>query len=52
MKYSINFLKPSGSNHTRLVVHDIPVNLVPKRLWNDYAEPEVMDPDVSIYFIV
>nr|CAG4647633.1 EOG090X0TJE [Megafenestra aurita]SVE92833.1 EOG090X0TJE [Megafenestra aurita] len=40
---------PSGSNHTRLVVHDIPVNLVPKRLWNDYAEPEVMDPDLSVF---
>nr|SVE84689.1 EOG090X0TJE [Daphnia pulex] len=40
---------PSGSNHSRLVVHDIPVNLVPRRLWNDYVEPEVVDPDISVH---
>nr|CAG4637577.1 EOG090X0TJE [Ceriodaphnia reticulata]SVE73374.1 EOG090X0TJE [Ceriodaphnia reticulata] len=41
---------PSGSNHNRLVVHDIPVNVVPRRLWNDYAEPDALDPDISVYF--
>nr|CAG4651558.1 EOG090X0TJE [Simocephalus serrulatus]SVE94683.1 EOG090X0TJE [Simocephalus serrulatus] len=40
---------PSGSNHTRLVVHDIPVNLVPRRLWSDYTEPDAMDPDISVH---
>ena len=44
--------QPSGSNHSRLVVHDIPVNLVPRRLWNDYAEPGVVDPDVILLDIL
>nr|CAG4638221.1 EOG090X0TJE [Chydorus sphaericus] len=41
---------PSGTNHCRLVVHDIPVNLVPRRLWLDYSEPDQVDADVSIHF--
>nr|CAG4643689.1 EOG090X0TJE [Ilyocryptus agilis] len=39
---------PSGSNHSRLVVHDIPVNLVPRRLWLDYSEPDAVDADISV----
>nr|CAG4646780.1 EOG090X0TJE [Macrothrix elegans] len=39
----------ASSNHSRLVVHDIPINLVPKRLWSDYAEPNEEIADISLY---
>ena len=32
----------------RSVVHDIPVAVVPERLWPDYQEPDMPDIDVSI----
>nr|CAG4642273.1 EOG090X0TJE [Eurycercus lamellatus] len=41
---------PSGNNHSRLVVHDIPVNLVPRRLWLEYSEPDPVDSDISLHF--
>lgn len=28
-------------------MHDIPVTVVPRRLWSDYLEPETIDPDVG-----
>ncbi|XP_064644167.1 checkpoint protein HUS1-like [Lineus longissimus] len=40
---------PSLTNQSRLVVHDIPVRVIPRRLWVDYQEPKVPDFDVSIY---
>ncbi|CAH1773977.1 unnamed protein product [Owenia fusiformis] len=40
---------PSLSNHSRFVTHDIPVNVIPRRLWDDFEEPEMPDFDVSIY---
>nr|CAG4635255.1 EOG090X0TJE [Alona affinis] len=39
---------PSGSNHSRLVVHDIPVSVVARRHWIDYSEPDPVNPDISI----
>nr|CAG4636744.1 EOG090X0TJE [Eubosmina coregoni]SVE70241.1 EOG090X0TJE [Eubosmina coregoni] len=38
----------TGSTNFRLVVHDIPVNLVPKRLWIEYAEPDPVVADISV----
>ncbi|XP_069715809.1 checkpoint protein HUS1 isoform X1 [Phaenicophaeus curvirostris] len=39
----------SLSNSSRIVTHDIPVAVIPRRLWNDFREPSVPDFDVSIY---
>ncbi|XP_039609211.1 checkpoint protein HUS1 isoform X1 [Polypterus senegalus] len=40
---------PSLSSISRVVTHDIPVELISRRLWNDFREPSVPDFDVSIY---
>ncbi|MEE6510277.1 hypothetical protein FKM82_029746 [Ascaphus truei] len=40
---------PSLSSSSRIVTHDIPVCVIPRRLWNDFREPSVPDFDVSIY---
>ncbi|XP_070535668.1 checkpoint protein HUS1-like [Ptychodera flava] len=40
---------PSMTAHSRNVVHDVPVNVIPQRLWGDYEEPPMPDFDVSIY---
>ncbi|XP_075068754.1 checkpoint protein HUS1 isoform X1 [Mixophyes fleayi] len=39
----------SLSKTSRIVTHDIPVSVIPRRLWNDFKEPTVPDFDVSIY---
>ncbi|KAI8749235.1 checkpoint protein hus1 [Biomphalaria glabrata] len=39
---------PTGGPHQRQVVHDIPVNVVPRKHWPDYTEPEMPKFDVSI----
>ncbi|CAL4069208.1 unnamed protein product, partial [Meganyctiphanes norvegica] len=41
---------PSLSAHARLVVHDVPVSLIPRRLWNIYQEPEMPPFEASVYF--
>lgn len=43
-------LKPSLSSSSRMVTHDIPVGVIPRRLWNDFREPSVPDFDVSLCF--
>ncbi|XP_075777813.1 checkpoint protein HUS1 isoform X2 [Pelodiscus sinensis] len=43
---------PSLSSSSRIVTHDIPVGVIPRRLWNDFREPRVPDFDVSIYLPV
>ncbi|CAL8399224.1 unnamed protein product [Arctogadus glacialis] len=40
---------PTMSSTSRVVTHDIPVDVIPKRLWNDFKEPSMPDFDVSIY---
>ncbi|KAM4689175.1 checkpoint protein HUS1 isoform 1-T4 [Discoglossus pictus] len=40
---------PSLSNTSRVVTHDIPVSVIPRRLWNEFREPSVPEFDVSIY---
>jgi len=39
---------PSGSSHQRLVVHDVPVTVVARKHWVDFAEPMMPNFDVSI----
>jgi len=34
------------SNVSRVVTHDIPVDIIPRRLWNDFKEPSMPDFDV------
>ncbi|XP_056376225.1 checkpoint protein HUS1 isoform X7 [Hyla sarda] len=41
--------QPSLSSTSRIVTHDIPVTVIPRRLWNDFKEPTVPHFDVSIY---
>ncbi|XP_056100531.1 checkpoint protein HUS1 isoform X1 [Rhinichthys klamathensis goyatoka] len=40
---------PSLSGVSRVVTHDIPVDVIPRRLWHDFREPQMPDYDVSIY---
>lgn len=40
---------PTLSSVSRVVTHDIPVDVIPRRLWNDFKEPSMPDFDVSIY---
>ncbi len=39
---------PAGPG--RICVHDVPISLIPRRLWPDLAEPEMPEFDVSVYF--
>ncbi|XP_048367794.1 checkpoint protein HUS1 [Sphaerodactylus townsendi] len=43
---------PSLSSSSRIVTHDIPVGVIPRKLWNDFKEPVVPDFQVSIYLPV
>ncbi|KAM4606681.1 checkpoint protein HUS1 [Polymixia lowei] len=40
---------PTLSSTSRVVTHDIPVDVIPRRLWHDFKEPSMPDFDVSIY---
>ncbi|XP_076868228.1 checkpoint protein HUS1 [Brachyhypopomus gauderio] len=40
---------PSLSSVSRVVTHDIPVDVIPRRLWHDFKEPSMPDFDVSVY---
>ncbi|KAM5187835.1 checkpoint protein HUS1 [Callospermophilus lateralis] len=42
----------SVSSSSRIVTHDIPITIIPRRLWKDLQEPSVPDSDVSIYLPV
>ena len=35
------------SSSSRVVTHDIPVKVIPRKLWKDLQEPTVPDADVS-----
>ncbi|KAJ7322741.1 hypothetical protein JRQ81_019028 [Phrynocephalus forsythii] len=43
---------PSLCSSSRIVTHDIPVGVIPRKLWNDFREPNVPEFDVSIYLPV
>lgn len=42
----VEFLQPSVASHTRSVVHDVPVGIIPSRFWDDYAKPDLPVYDV------
>lgn len=46
---SLEVSQPTGSGSTRNISHDIPVSIIPQRLWTEYQEPDMPDIDVSIY---
>lgn len=39
----------SCPGHTRAMVHDLPVKVLPRRWWKEYIEPQVRGSDVSVY---
>lgn len=47
---SVELLSMSGSS--RIVTHDIPLNVIPRKLWKDLQQPLVPDAEVSIYLPV
>lgn len=46
------FGQPSLTSHTRSVVHDVPVGVIPERDWEDYKEPAMPEFDVSAVSIL
>lgn len=40
---------PSLHSNSRFVVHDVPVLVVPRRLWEQFQEPAMIQFDVSLY---
>ncbi|XP_023237915.1 checkpoint protein HUS1-like [Centruroides sculpturatus] len=40
---------PSLSSYSRLVIHDVPVRVIPVRFWDEFQEPEMLQFDVSLY---
>lgn len=40
-------LQPTLTQASRLVVHDVPVNVIPRRLWSEYEEPSIPLFDVT-----
>ncbi|XP_078147560.1 checkpoint protein HUS1 isoform X2 [Centroberyx gerrardi] len=40
---------PTLSSISRVVTHDLPVDVIPRRLWAEFKEPSMPDFDVSIY---
>ncbi|XP_028288990.1 checkpoint protein HUS1 [Parambassis ranga] len=40
---------PTLSSINRVVTHDVPVDVIPQRLWHEFKEPDMPDFDVSIY---
>ena len=44
--YVMLMFQPSLTSHTRSVVHDVPVGVIPERNWEDYEEPAMPDFDV------
>lgn len=45
----IDIIQATVTGGNRNVVHEVPVNIVPQRLWPDYQEPDMPDIDVSIF---
>jgi len=39
---------PSLASHTRSVVHDVPVGIIPSRFWEDYSKPNLPNCDICI----
>uniref|UniRef100_A0A3P8WSG9 Checkpoint protein n=1 Tax=Cynoglossus semilaevis TaxID=244447 RepID=A0A3P8WSG9_CYNSE len=40
---------PTLSSIGRIVTHDVPVDVIPRRLWHEFKEPSMPDFDVSIF---
>lgn len=44
-------LQPSLSSNSngRTIIHDIPIRIIPSRLWDEYKEPDIPEFEVSVY---
>ncbi|XP_076333218.1 hus1-like checkpoint clamp component [Tachypleus tridentatus] len=40
---------PSLVSASRIVIHDVPVAVIPRRLWDEFQEPRMPDFDISFY---
>lgn len=40
-------VQPTLSSVSRVVTHDVPVDVIPRRLWHEFKEPSMPDFDVS-----
>ncbi|KAK2859793.1 hypothetical protein Q5P01_004413 [Channa striata] len=40
---------PTLSSVCRVVTHDVPVDVIPRRLWHEFKEPNMPEFDVSVY---
>ena len=40
-------VQPTLSSISRVVTHDVPVDVIPRRLWHEFKEPSMPDFDVS-----
>lgn len=38
--------QPTLSSVSRVVTHDVPVDVIPRRLWHEFKEPSMPDFDV------
>ncbi|XP_054427260.1 checkpoint protein HUS1 [Pteronotus mesoamericanus] len=50
LKVSVELASSSASS--RMATHDIPIKVIPRKLWKDLQEPTVPSSDVSIYLPV
>ncbi|KAF6019858.1 HUS1 [Bugula neritina] len=39
----------SINSSSRTVIHDIPIKIIPSRLWDEYKEPDIPEFEVSLY---
>lgn len=44
---SLRPVQPTLSSVSRVVTHDVPVDVIPRRLWHEFKEPSMPDFDVS-----
>ncbi|KAM4719050.1 LOW QUALITY PROTEIN: checkpoint protein HUS1-like [Anableps anableps] len=44
-------VQPTLSSLGRVVTHDVPVDVIPRRLWQEFQEPSVPDFDVRSFWI-
>ncbi|OAF67770.1 Checkpoint protein HUS1 [Intoshia linei] len=46
---SFEFSMPIMDKNSNFIVHDIPISIIPKRLWSEYPEPNLPEFHCSIY---
>ena len=49
---SLRPVQPTLSSVSRVVTHDVPVDVIPRKLWHEFKEPSMPDFDVSEEHVV